>query len=85
MKIGKVLEYIEIFFIVSIIATPIVFFASPLSIEFKVTKVDLREGDIIQLTINEYSFDYNLSYLENYTVTSGIYLNPVFDYNEAET
>ena len=85
MKIGKWLNYLEIMFIIGVIITPIVFFTSPLSVELGHGKVGFREGDIVQLTIDEYSFDYNLSSFENYNVTAGIYLNPAFNFKEGVT
>ncbi len=85
MKIRKILIYTEVVLLISIILTPIVYFSTPWSIEFRQPRLDYEEGDIIKLTIDEFSFDYNLSYLNNFNVTAGIYLNPIFTFEEGLT
>lgn len=82
MRIVKILRYVELVLIVLIIITPIIFFATPLSLKIKPAKIGFEEGDIIQITITEYSFEYNVTVVGNYTVTAGIYLNPIIDFKE---
>lgn len=84
MKIRKALRYFELILLVGIILTPIIFYSTPLSINSRPPKIGLKEGDVIQLTIKNYSFDYNLSSFENYNVTAGIYLNPILDADKIE-
>ncbi len=84
MKIYRILRYFEILFLLVIILTPVVIVSTPLRIHFGPTQIGFREGDIIQLTINDYSFDYNLSYLNDYNVTAGLYLGPFFNFDELE-
>ncbi|MHA1219205.1 MAG: hypothetical protein ACTSO5_11105 [Candidatus Heimdallarchaeaceae archaeon] len=84
MKIRKALRYFELILLVGIILTPIIFYSTPLSIDSRPPKIGLKEGDVIQLTIKNYSFDYNLSSFENYNVTAGIYLNPILDTDKIE-
>lgn len=84
MKIRKALRYFELILLVGIILTPIIFYSTPLSINSRPPKIGLKEGDVIQLTIKNYSFDYNLSSFENYNVTAGIYLNPILDTDKIE-
>ncbi len=84
MKIRKALRYFELILLVGIILTPIIFYSTSLSINSRPPKIGLKEGDVIQLTIKNYSFDYNLSSFENYNVTAGIYLNPILDTDKIE-
>ena len=85
MRITKVLRYIELFMLIGIIFTPVVFYSTPLSIFARPPQVDFKEGDIIQLTITEYSFEYSLEAFGDYNVTAGIYLNPIINWDELET
>ncbi len=84
MKITKLLRYSEFLLLIGIIVTPIIFFSTAFIIGAGPAKVDLREGDIVQLTLSDFSFEYNLSEFENYTVTPGIYLNPIINFKEGE-
>ena len=84
MKIRKILLYLEVIILVGIIIGPVLFFSIALGIGMGPAKVDLREGDVIQLTITNFSFDYNLTDFVNYTVTPGIYLNPILYFEEGE-
>ena len=70
--------------LVGIIITPVLFFSIAFSIGMGPAKVDLKEGDVIQLTITRFSFDFNLTDFENYTVTPGIYLNPILYFEEGK-
>lgn len=84
MRIRRILRFVEITFIISIVISPIIFFSTPLSIEYRGAKIGFKEGDIIQITISEFYFDYNVTVTENYTITPGIYLNPIVDFKEGE-
>ncbi|MHA1955027.1 MAG: hypothetical protein ACW96U_13890 [Candidatus Heimdallarchaeaceae archaeon] len=82
MRIGKILRYVELILIALIVISPIIFFTTPLSLDARFAKIGFEEGDIIQITITDYSFDYNVTVLGNYTITAGIYLNPIIDFKE---
>ena len=84
MKTVQLLRYLELFFLASIIILPIIIYTTPLSIHFVHPRVNFKEGDIIQITISDYSFDYNLTDLGNYNVTAGIYLGTYLDLSDFE-
>ena len=79
------LRSVELLLLVGVIISPVVYYSTSLSIFERHAKVGLREGDIIHLTITEYSFDYNLTYIGNYNVTAGLYLSPAFEFKEGVT
>ncbi|MHA1419714.1 MAG: hypothetical protein ACTSPO_12410 [Candidatus Heimdallarchaeaceae archaeon] len=72
------MRYSEVVLIIGVILTPIIFYTTPLSITNRYSSVDLKEGDIIQIMINNYAFNYQTTGLESYNVTVGIYLYPIF-------
>lgn len=78
MRIRTILRYAEVILIICVILTPIIFFTTPLSIMYRYASVDLKDGDVIKVMINNYAFDYQITGLESYNVTAGIYLHPVF-------
>ena len=84
MKVEKILRYSELVLLIGIILVPIVFYSTPLSIDERPPKVGLKEGDIIRLTLTDFSFEYNLSTVGEYNVTPGIYLNPVINWDDLE-
>jgi len=84
MKTEKVIRYSELIILIGIILVPIVFYSTPLSIHERPPKVGLKEGDIIRLTISDFSFEYNLSSVWEHNVTPGIYLNPIINWDELE-
>ena len=84
MKLVKVFKILELTFIIFIILFPIVFFTTSLSIEYRRAVVGLKEGDIIQLTITDYNFNYNVTDTGEYNVSAGIYLTPILDFKDGE-
>ncbi|GAH59957.1 unnamed protein product, partial [marine sediment metagenome] len=83
MRINTILRYSEVVLIIGVILTPIIYF-TPLGIHYKTASVDFKEGDIIQVTINNYAFDYQATGLESYNVTTGIYLSPTVILEDGE-
>ncbi len=81
MKIRKILLYLELILLLGLFVTHIVIFPAPFSYRIN-AKIDLEEGDIIQLTITDYFFEYNMTFFEHFDAIAGIYLNPIFDFKE---
>ncbi|MHA1202034.1 MAG: hypothetical protein ACTSQ4_05890 [Candidatus Heimdallarchaeaceae archaeon] len=84
MRRRTILRYSEVILILGAILTPIIFFTTPLSITYRYASVDLKEGDIIQVTINDYTFNYQTTGLESYNITPGIYLYPTVFIEDGE-
>ncbi|OLS30711.1 MAG: hypothetical protein HeimAB125_18280 [Candidatus Heimdallarchaeota archaeon AB_125] len=84
MRIRKILKYLEVIILVGIILTPAIFFSIIFALDMGPPRVDFREGDIIQLNITRFSFDHNITNLNNYTVTAGIYMNPILYFEEGK-
>ena len=82
MGIKRILKFVEVAILISLVISPIFFFTTSLSIEFRGAKIGFKEGDIIQITISDFSFDYNITVSGNYSITPGIYLNPIIDFKE---
>ncbi len=82
MRYQKLLRILEVVFLSFAIIGSTTYYFSPMSIGFRDTSLNVRKGDSLILTIDEYDLDFTITGNTSlYLITAGIFLYPFLDDN----